>query len=91
MSEFLDRGRSGSNASTFLTRLQVGGKVVDAPGGRRAVPQPDLGGRVAAAGRRRVVAVVAALSVSDGGRRACSTWLRQWWNGCRRLVRGWFG
>ncbi|MFP5021534.1 putative cytokinetic ring protein SteA [Pseudonocardia phyllosphaerae] len=29
MAEFLDRGRSGSNASTFLTRLQAGGTVVD--------------------------------------------------------------
>ena len=29
MTEFLDRGRSGSNASTFLTRLQVGSAVVD--------------------------------------------------------------
>ena len=29
MGEFLDRGRSGSNAATFLTRLQAGGKVVD--------------------------------------------------------------
>ena len=29
MGEFLDRGRSGSNASTFLTRLQTGGQVVD--------------------------------------------------------------
>ena len=29
MAEFLDRGRSGSNASTFLTRLQAGGDVVD--------------------------------------------------------------
>lgn len=29
MAEFLDRGRSGGNASTFLTRLQAGGTVVD--------------------------------------------------------------
>ena len=29
MTEFLDRGRSGSNASTFLTRLQTGATVVD--------------------------------------------------------------
>jgi uncharacterized membrane-anchored protein len=29
MTEFLDRGRSGSNASTFLTRLQAGGQLVD--------------------------------------------------------------
>lgn len=28
--EFLDRGRSGSNPSTFLTRLRLGGKLVDA-------------------------------------------------------------
>jgi uncharacterized membrane-anchored protein len=27
--EFLDRGRSGSNPSTFLTRLKLGAKVVD--------------------------------------------------------------
>ncbi|MBV8931634.1 MAG: thiamine pyrophosphokinase [Kutzneria sp.] len=27
--EFLDRGRSGSNPSTFLTRLKLGGKLVD--------------------------------------------------------------
>ncbi|MGO1056533.1 putative cytokinetic ring protein SteA [Crossiella sp. CA198] len=27
--EFLDRGRSGSNPSTFLTRLRLGSKVVD--------------------------------------------------------------
>ena len=44
MTEFLDRGRSGSNASTFLTRLQVGGAIVDSTGDRRAVPEPGLHG-----------------------------------------------
>jgi uncharacterized membrane-anchored protein len=29
LGEFLDRGRSGSNPSTFLTRLKLGSKVVD--------------------------------------------------------------
>ncbi|MPY99498.1 MAG: thiamine pyrophosphokinase [Actinophytocola sp.] len=29
LAEFLDRGRSGSNPSTFLTRLKVGTKIVD--------------------------------------------------------------
>jgi uncharacterized membrane-anchored protein len=67
MSEFLDRGRSGSNASTFLTRLQTGGRIVD--------------GRVVAALHRNrvsgwallflvlaaVTAVVAALLVSHAG------------------------
>ena len=40
MAEFLDRGRSGSNASTFLTRLQLGGRARRRPGDRRALPQP---------------------------------------------------
>jgi uncharacterized membrane-anchored protein len=31
LSEFLDRGRSGSNPSTFLTRLRLGSKVIDGP------------------------------------------------------------
>jgi len=67
MGEFLDRGRSGSNASTFLTRLQTGGRVVD--------------GRVVAALQRNrisawmvflllvaaVAAVVCALLVSHTG------------------------
>lgn len=29
LSEFLDRGRSGSNPSTFLTRLKLGSRIVD--------------------------------------------------------------
>lgn len=65
--EFLDRGRSGSNPSTFLTRLRLGGKLVD-------------GKAVAALHRSRVsagvvllmmvaalVAVAAALLVSGVG------------------------
>jgi uncharacterized membrane-anchored protein len=76
MGEFLDRGRSGSNASTFLTRLQTGGRVVD--------------GRVVAALHRNrisaamvvlllvaaVTAVVCALLVSHTGD-ALVTWLTQ--------------
>ena len=29
LAEFLDRGRSGSNPSTFLTRLKLGARLVD--------------------------------------------------------------
>src|SRR3712207_9443109 len=36
--EFLDKGRGGM-ASTFLTRLKVGGKLVDAKGGSRLYRQ----------------------------------------------------
>ena len=75
MGEFLDRGRSGSNASTFLTRLQTGGQLVD--------------GRVVAALHRRgsalgpvvlllaaVLALVVALAVSPVGD-ALLAWLQQ--------------
>ena len=44
MAEFLDRGRSGSNASTFLTRLQVGGAIVDSRAIAAPVPEPGLDG-----------------------------------------------
>ncbi|WP_026424344.1 putative cytokinetic ring protein SteA [Actinokineospora inagensis] len=48
--EFLDRGRSGSNPSTFLTRLRLGSKLVD-------------GKAVAALHRSRVSGVAVALMV----------------------------
>jgi uncharacterized membrane-anchored protein len=67
LAEFLDRGRSGSNPSTFLTRLKLGSRVVD-------------GQAVATLHRARVsigavvllvvavaVVVAVALSVSDAG------------------------
>jgi uncharacterized membrane-anchored protein len=86
MGEFLDRGRSGSNASTFLTRLQTGGQVVD--------------GRVVAALYRNrisgwvvlllllaaVAAVVAALFVSHLGDGVLA-WLHQGLTAAVELVR----
>jgi uncharacterized membrane-anchored protein len=65
--EFLDRGRSGSNPSTLLTRLRLGGKVVDG----KAVAALYRG-RVSAGAMLLIVlaaliAVVAALLVSDVG------------------------
>ena len=50
--EFLDKGGAGM-ASTFLTRLRVGGKLVDAQGREPALPQPDLRLVAAGAGARR--------------------------------------
>ncbi len=90
MVEFLDRGRSGSNASTFLTRLQLGGALVD-------------GRVIAALYRSRIslgaivlmissafVAVLAALLVSDAGD-AVLAWLSSGWLGILQQVTGWFG
>jgi uncharacterized membrane-anchored protein len=86
MTEFLDRGRSGSNASTFLTRLQTGGRVVD--------------GRVVAALQRNrisgwmvllllvaaVAAVVCALLVSHTGD-ALIAWVTNGAGAAAELVR----
>jgi uncharacterized membrane-anchored protein len=87
MAEFLDRGRATSNASTFLTRLQVGGALVD-------------GAAVAALYRSRVSigavlllvvavlgAVAAALAVTHAGD-ALLAWLTQLWDGLRTAVGG---
>jgi uncharacterized membrane-anchored protein len=76
MAEFLDRGRSGSNASTFLTRLQVGGQLVDA----RTIAllyrsRLSIGAILLMLGAV-LVAVVAALLVSDAGD-ALLAWLKQ--------------
>ncbi|QFZ22322.1 putative cytokinetic ring protein SteA [Saccharothrix syringae] len=65
--EFLDRGRSGSNPSTFLTRLKLGDKLVDG----RAVAVLHRGrvstGGIALLVLAAVVAMVAALVVSGVG------------------------
>ncbi|MBW0090326.1 thiamine pyrophosphokinase [Pseudonocardia sp. KRD-184] len=90
MAEFLDRGRSGSNASTFLTRLQLGGILVDgrviAALYRSRVSLGAIVLMIAAA----VVAVVAALLVSDAGDAVLDA-IVQAWNGLVGTVRGWFG
>ena len=87
MVEFLDRGRSGINASTFLTRLQVGGVLVDS-------------GVIATLHRSRIstaavllllgavaVAVVAALTVSSTGD-ALGVWFTQSVTSVFEQVRG---
>ncbi|WP_224391305.1 putative cytokinetic ring protein SteA [Pseudonocardia sp. ICBG1293] len=88
MGEFLDRGRSGSNASTFLTRLQAGGTVVDgamiAQMYRSRTSFAPLLLLVAAA----VVAVVVAVLVSGGGP-AVLDWARGVVESVRAVVAGW--
>lgn len=87
--EFLDRGRSGSNPSTFLTRLKLGSKIVD-------------GKAVAALHRSRVslgavvvlvvaalVAVLVGLAVSGVGG-AYVDWLVDTWNSLVSWIGGIF-
>jgi uncharacterized membrane-anchored protein len=64
--EFLDKGRSGM-ASTFLTRLRVGGKLVDAKGVSRLYRSRIPGYTVLALVLAAALAFVVALFVTPGG------------------------
>jgi len=64
--EFLDKGRAGMG-STFLTRLRVGGKLVDAKGVSRLYRQRIGNGQVAVLGLAGLLAVAVALAVTDSG------------------------
>ena len=78
LEEFLDKGRQGM-ASTFLTRLRVGGKLVDAKGVSRLyrsrISTLSLVFLVLAA----LAAMTAAIAVSQAGR-AYSALVRDQWN-----------
>ncbi|MGD9525935.1 putative cytokinetic ring protein SteA [Pseudonocardia sp.] len=88
MAEFLDRRRSGVNASTFLTRLQLGGVIVDSSVittlRRSRVPTVAVVLLLLA-----VLAVgAAALAVSSTGD-ALLTWAHQSFTTLLEQVRGW--
>jgi uncharacterized membrane-anchored protein len=65
--EFLDKGRSGM-ASSFLTRLRVGGKLIDAKGVSRLYEHRVSNGQVALLVLAGLVALLAALAVTPVGR-----------------------
>jgi uncharacterized membrane-anchored protein len=67
LTEFLDRGRSGM-ASTFLTRLRVGGKLVDAKGVIRLYRNRISSGALLLLVLAAFIAIAAALAVSESGR-----------------------
>jgi uncharacterized membrane-anchored protein len=64
--EFLDKGRSGM-ASTFLTRLRVGPKLVDAKGVSRIYRSQVKGWHLALLVLSGMVALVTALAMTDVG------------------------
>jgi uncharacterized membrane-anchored protein len=67
LGEFLDKGRAGM-ASTFLTRLRVGGKLVDAKGVSRVYRNRISAAALLMLVLAALIAVVAALAISDSGR-----------------------
>jgi uncharacterized membrane-anchored protein len=67
LTEFLDKGRTGM-ASAFLSRLRVGGKLVDAKGVARLYRTRISAAALTLLVIAALIAVVAALAVSDTGR-----------------------
>ncbi|HYH28758.1 MAG TPA: putative cytokinetic ring protein SteA [Pseudonocardia sp.] len=89
MAEFLDRGRSGSIASTFLTRMQLGGLLVDGQVIASLYRSRISIGAILLMVASALVAVLAALLVSDAGE-AVLAWLTQTWLALVDQVRSWF-
>jgi uncharacterized membrane-anchored protein len=67
LAEFLDRGRSGSNPSTFLTRLKLGSRLVDGKAVATLHRARVSGGSVLLMVVAALVVIVAALAISDVG------------------------
>ncbi|MCW2569944.1 MAG: thiamine pyrophosphokinae, partial [Frankiales bacterium] len=65
--EFLDKGRQGM-ASTFLTRLRVGGKLVDAKGVSRLYRQRISNWALVLLVASTLATMAAAVAVSSAGR-----------------------
>jgi uncharacterized membrane-anchored protein len=76
--EFLDKGRGGM-ASTFLTRLKVGGKLVDAKGVSRLYRQNISGSSLLLLVLSAVAAMAAAVAVSTVGQAYLGV-VAEWWD-----------
>lgn len=89
LAEFLDRGRSGSNPSTFLTRLKLGSRLVDG----KAVATLDRArvstGAVLLLVLAVLVAVLVAVAVSDAGQ-VYLNWVVGVWHTTITWIRGLF-
>ncbi|MGI8816701.1 MAG: putative cytokinetic ring protein SteA [Pseudonocardia sp.] len=89
LAEFLDRGRSGSNASTFLTRLKVGSLLVDGKAAATLYRTPVSVGAVALLFVAVLVVAVMAIAVTAAGP-ALFGQLSRAVEMVTQLVTGWF-
>ncbi|GAB1641569.1 putative cytokinetic ring protein SteA [Krasilnikovia sp. MM14-A1259] len=76
--EFLDKGRGGM-ASTFLTRLKVGGKLVDAKGVSRLYRQNISGSALLLLVLAAIAAMASAVAVSTVGKAYLAV-VSEWWD-----------
>ena len=87
--EFLDRGRSGSNPSTFLTRLKLGSKVVDGKAVATLHRSRVSIGAVALLVLAALIAVAVGLAVSGVGG-AYAEWFVNAWHTTTNWIGGLF-
>ncbi len=88
--EFLDKGRSGM-ASTFLTRLRVGGKLVDAKGVSRLYRQRISSWQLTWLVIAGLLALAVALASTSGGQTLfglAGAWFDDVWSSLRGLFGG---
>jgi uncharacterized membrane-anchored protein len=88
--EFLDKGRSGM-ASTFLTRLRVGGKLVDAKGVSRLYRQRISSWQLAWLVLAGLLALGVAIASTAAGQTTMGligAWLDSVWSSVRDLFGG---
>jgi len=86
--EFFDRTRAQSNPSTFLTRLKVGEKLVDAKAVATLYRNRISAGAIAMLILAMLIAIVAALWVSRADT-VVLDWITHYWNQLVVLVQGW--
>ena len=86
--EFLDKGRAGMS-STFLTRLRVGGKLVDAKGVSRLYRQRVSNSQLVVLVVAGLLALAVALAATKAGQGAYSV-VTGWAADLIGWVRGWF-
>jgi uncharacterized membrane-anchored protein len=87
--EFLDRGRSGSNPSTFLTRLKLGSKVVDGKAVASLHRSRVSVGAVVLLVLAALIAVAVGLAVSGVGS-VYADWLVNAWHTSTNWIGGLF-
>ena len=86
--EFFDRTRVQSNPSTFLTRLKVGDKLVDAKAVATLYRNHISGGTIALLILAVLIAVIAALWVSRADT-VVIDWITTYWNQLSMWVQSW--
>lgn len=86
--EFFDRTRQHSNPSTFLTRLRVGEKLVDAKAVATLYRNRISGGAIAMLVLAVLIAIIVTLWVSRTDT-VVVDWIVGYWNRFSLLVQGW--